>query len=290
MQQRSDAMGKETEILCRLAANHLHLAQFEPLRGILIALRTRNRDLARQILQTIVARSGQFPNIAWSSSCSSPALLTYLSTLELLQLDDASSAWNFDSESLRLRAEFLLLVQHLIDVVSEDEGQLEMCKRVLDGVLELGVKRLRADGEVERSESSVTASVAPVEEGELTSLRKLALDHADVFDALSVNIHRQIRQWECEDPGLAIAVKGDEELVAEEDVRVLFGIQKMAQVAHLDAIRDCLKDGDAEGAVSHLRFLHFGYGLEQSEYRYAPFSYSLLETEAICVVTCEDCL
>lgn len=278
-------MGKETETLCRLAANHLHLAQFEPLRGVLLALRTRNRDLARHILQSIVARSGRFPNIAWSHSCPSPSLLTYLSTLELLQLDAASSAWSFDPETLRLRAEFLLLVQDLIDLVkSEYEdggGEWELCRRVLDGVLELGVKRLRVDdddgedggGEIERSESSVTAGV---DEGELVGLRKLVLERADVFDALSGNIQRQITQWECEDPGL----EAEED---DDDVRVLCGLQRMAQVAHLDAIRECLKVGDAQAAVSHIRFLHFDYGLDQSECRYALIPF--LQTEG----TCEGC-
>lgn len=279
MQQRSDAMGKETEILCRLVANHLHLAQFEPLRGVLLALRTRNSDLARHILQSIVARSGRFPNIAWSPSCSSPALLTYLSTLELLQLDDATSVWNFDSETLRLRAEFLLLVQHLIDLASdvEDGGdELKLCTSVLDRVLELGFRRLRVDddddedggGEIERSESENS-----VEEIELMSLRKLVLDRGDVFVALSENIQRQIkvRQWECEDSGLAVSVSGNDELEVDVIVKVFVGIQKMAQVVHLDAIRESLKVGDVDGAVSHLRFLHFDYGLDQSECRYAPF-------------------
>ncbi|CAJ1973780.1 unnamed protein product [Sphenostylis stenocarpa] len=248
-------MGRETEILSRLAANHLHLAQFEPLRGVLLALRARNRDFARDILQTIVARSGRVPNVAWSSSCSSPALLTFLSTLELLQLDNASSAWNFDSEMLRLRAEFLLLVQDLIDRLPQGDRELGNCRRVLDRVLELGVKWLRVDGDG-------SESVTVVEEGELVSLRKLILDHARVFDALCGNIHRQIRHWDCEDSG-----EGSEEL-EEEDVRVLRGIQRTVQVVHLDAMRESLKSGDAEGAVSHIRFLHFDYGVEeQSEYR-----------------------
>jgi zinc finger FYVE domain-containing protein 26 len=268
-QPRRDAMGKETEILCRLIANHLHLAQFEPLRGVLLALRTRNRDLARHILQSIVARSGRFPNIAWSPSCSSPALLTYLSTLELLQLDDASSVWNFDSETLRLRAEFLLLVQHLIDLVLEEENggnEMEMCRKVLDRVLEIGVKRLRVDDEdgvIENSESFV-------EESELMSLRKLVLNHADVFDALSGNIEKQIGRWECEDSGLAVK-SGDDDLEEDVTVKVLFGIQKMTQVVHLDVIRESIEGGDVEGAISHLRFLHFDYGLDQSKYRYASF-------------------
>ncbi|KAL5074247.1 hypothetical protein RYX36_013231 [Vicia faba] len=263
-------MNKETEILCRLVANHLHLAQFEPLRGVLLALRTRNRDLARHILQSIVARSGRFPNIAWSPSCSSPALLTYLSTLELLQLDDASSVWKFDAETLRLRAEFLLLVQHLIDLVSEEGGELEeldLCRKVLDRVLEIGVKRLRVDedGEIESSVSSESS----IQESELMSLRKLVLDSADVFEALSGNIEKQVRRWECGDNGLAVSVKGGGDGDSEEDaiVKVLFGIQKMTQVVHLNAIRESLEGGDVEGAISHLRFLHFDYGLDQSEYR-----------------------
>ncbi|CAJ2643410.1 unnamed protein product [Trifolium pratense] len=261
-QPRRDAMGKETEILCRLIGNHLHLAQFEPLRGVLLALRTRNRDLTRHILQSIVARSGRFPNIAWSPSCSSPALLTYLSTLELLQLDDASSVWNFDSETLRLRAEFLLLVQHLIDLVLEEE--MEMCRKVLDRVLEIGVKRLRVDDEDEDGE--IESSESFVEESELMSLRKLVLDRADVFDALSGNIEKQIGRWERQDSGLAVK-SGDDALEEDVTVKVLFGIQKMTQSVHLDAIRGSVEGGDVEGAISHLRFLHFDYGLDQSEYR-----------------------
>lgn len=270
-------MNKETEILCRLVANHLHLAQFEPLRGVLLALRTRNRDLARHILQSIVARSGRFPNIAWSPSCSSPALLTYLSTLELLQLDDASSVWKFDTETLRLRAEFLLLVQHLIGLVSEESDELEeleLCRKVLDRVLEIGVKRLRVDedGEIESSESSESL----VEESELMSLKRLVLDSADVFEALSGNIEKQIRRWESEDNGLAVSVEGggdggDDDSEEDAIVKVLFGLQKMTQVVHLNAIRESLEGGDVEGAIPHLRFLHFDYGLDESEYRYAPF-------------------
>lgn len=308
-------MSRETQILSRLAANHLFLAQFEPLRAILLALRTRNRDLSRSILQTIVAHSGRFQNILWSPSCSSPALLTHLATIELLQFDNASSAWNFDPETLRLRAEFLLLVQSLIDLLSEnmrknvdsigiekendlsnDTGSLEdqpgmldkreeskdgdgesgSCLRILEGILELGVRRLKVDvdDEIDRSETSATASVAPVE-GELMCLRRVILDHADIFYALCVNIHRQIRQWECNDPGLAVTVREGEdaevELLEEEDVRVLGLIQRTVQVAHLDAMKQNMEEGDSEEAVSHIKFLHFDCGVEESEYRYVHF-------------------
>ncbi|MED6195197.1 hypothetical protein PIB30_035809, partial [Stylosanthes scabra] len=283
-------MSKETEFLSRLAANHLHLAQFEPLRAVLLALRPRNRDLARRILQTLVARSGRFHNILWSPSCPSPSLLTYLSTLELLQFDSASSPWGFDSETLRFRAEFLLFVQNLIDLLPEpsDDEEFTSCRRVLDAVLELGVKRLRVDGDnddgdsagnVERSGSSANASVATVvEEGELMSLRKMVLDHAGVFDALCGNVYKQIKRWENEDRGLEVTVKRsegggvvveEEEEGAEEegDVKVLGWILRTVQVIHLDAMKECLQKGDTEGAVSHIRFLHFDYGVEQSGYR-----------------------
>lgn len=153
-------------------------------------------------------------------------------------------------------------------LLDKDGGEWEMCRRVLDRGLELGVKRLSVDEDGGGSERSET-SVAPVEEDELMSLRKLVLNHADIFDALCGNIHRQIRHWECEDPGLAVSVRGGEGSEVEEDVRVLSGIQRTVQVVHLDAMRESIKAGEAEGAVSHIRFLHFDHGLEQSEYRYA---------------------
>ncbi|KAK7283046.1 hypothetical protein RIF29_12273 [Crotalaria pallida] len=277
-------MTKETEILSRLAANHLHLSQFEPLRAVLLALRTRHRDLARDFLQTIVSRSGRFPNILYSPSCPSPALLTYLSTLELLQFDHASSAWSFDAETLRLRAEFQLLVQNLIDLTkdyedNDDVDELERCRRVLDKVLELGVKRLKVndadvDGEIETSES-VSIAAAPVEEGELICLKRLILEHSGILDALCANIHKQIRRWESEDSGLEVTVRNggessgvelSEEEEEEEDIRVLGSIQRSVQIVHLDAMKESVDGGDAEGAVSHIRFLHFDYGVEQSEY------------------------
>lgn len=313
-------MDKETEILSRLAANHLFLGQFEPLRAIIIALRARNPGLALAVLQTIVAQSGRFDNILWSQSCPSPALLTYLSTVELLQFDNASSAWRFDPETLRLRAEFLLLVQNLIDRVSESlrknfdlesiekekdglgesdsyeeraelldksedtskdlrdaSGELDSCVRVLDRVLELGVSRLKPDSVVEvsaaendvGSDSNQSASFLSIEEGELMCLRSVVWEYADVFDALCWNIQRQVRGWERYDSsGLAITVRRDE-MPNEEDVKVVLrSIQRSVQLAHLDAMKECMKDGDVDGAISRIRFLHLDYGVEETEYRY----------------------
>ncbi|XP_050366910.1 uncharacterized protein LOC126785311 isoform X2 [Argentina anserina] len=294
---------KETEILTRLAANHLFLGQFEPLRAILLALRARNPVLALAVLQTIVAHSGRFHNVLWSPSCPSPAILTYLSTVELLQFDNASSAWGFDPETLRLRAEFLLLVQSLIDRVSESlrrsfdleslekekeksdgfeeraelmddaskelrdgGGELERCVRVLDRVLELGVKRLRPKSLLVVSESN---ECVEIEEGELMCLRILVWEYAEVFDALCWNIQRQVRGWEGDDAsGMAITVRRDD-MPKEEDVKVLHLIQTSVQLAHLDAMRKGIKDGEVDGVVLRIRFLHLDYGVEESEYRIA---------------------
>jgi zinc finger FYVE domain-containing protein 26 len=315
-------MDKEIQILSRLAANHLHLAQFEPLRAVLLALRARNPDVALAVLQTIVARSGRFENILWSPSCPSPPLLTYLSTLELFQFDNASSAWGFDPETLRLRAEFLLLVQHLIDRVSESlrknfdfesiekdaliesegleeraevldkgedlrdaDGELDDCVRVLDKVLELGVKRLVPDvggDNIDRTESRVSSDAVSIEEGNFVCLRKVILDYADVFDALCWNIQRQVRGWEVYDSGFTFTVQRDENasredlLVEEEEqeeLKVLGLIQRIVQLAHLNAMKECMKEGDVEAAVRLIRFLHFDYGVEEAEYRYVCLNF-----------------
>lgn len=299
-------LDKETEILSRLAANHLFLGQFEPLRAIIIALRARNPNLALAVLQTIVAHSGRFENVLWSPSCPSPAILTYLSTVELLQFDNASSAWGFDPETLRLRAEFLLLVQSLIDRVSESlrkgfdlesiekekeksdgfeelmdgaaskelrdgGGELERCVRVLDRVLELGVNRLKPESlavvsQVSGGDGSDTS--LEIEEGELMCLRSLVWENADVFDALCWNVQRQVRGWEGDDAsGMAITVRRDD-MPKEEDVKVLRMIQRSVQLSHLDAMKECIKDGQVDGVVSRIRFLHLDYGVEETEYRY----------------------
>ncbi|XP_031374174.1 uncharacterized protein LOC116188838 isoform X3 [Punica granatum] len=278
-------MDKETELLLRLAANHLHLAQFEPFRAILLTLRAKNPDLARTVLQTIVANSGRFDEVLWSRSCSTPSFLTYLSALELLQFDNASSAWSFDSEALRLRVEFLLYVQILFDRVlervkkgpSEDSGdvnnELRGCASALGKALELGVRRLKADvteggGDVDRASSSVVS----VEESELTYLRVVVWEFADIFDSLCWSVKQQLQGWAVDDSGLALMVHRDENvsrdyLQEEEDVKVMGFMLKRVQLSHLDAIKECVGQGDEEGAISRLKFLHLNYNVEDEQYR-----------------------
>ncbi|KAE8713997.1 Zinc finger FYVE domain-containing protein 26 isoform 2 [Hibiscus syriacus] len=308
-------MDKETELLSHLVANHLHLAQIEPLRATLLALRTKDPELARAILQTIVANSGRFENIAWSPSCPSPALLTYLSTLELLQFNNPTSIWSFDPDTLRLRAEFLLLVQVLIDKilaslrrdvdldkiekekVSESEGfeeerpelldrsedlkegngDLGDCVRVLDRFLELGMRRLRPDVVMDGiddgggEEHKAVLEKVLIEEEDLVCLRKVIIDYADLFDALCANIQRQLKGLDDVDLGMAIMVRREEKVRVdsfdEEHKGVLSLMQKSVQLAHLDAMKLSAKDGDIEGAVSHIRFLHLDHGVEEILYR-----------------------
>ncbi|KAM0023079.1 hypothetical protein Hdeb2414_s0023g00635621 [Helianthus debilis subsp. tardiflorus] len=130
----------ETDLLSRLAANHLFLGQIEPFRATILALRSRNPNLARSIFQKIVANGVRYENILFSSDCS-PAILTYICTVELLQFNDnTSGVWSFDSNTLRLRAEFVLYVQIFVSRVLESRkddsnlGQVELDVVNLDSV------------------------------------------------------------------------------------------------------------------------------------------------------------
>ncbi|KAJ8763794.1 hypothetical protein K2173_003576 [Erythroxylum novogranatense] len=265
-------MDAETELLSRLAANHLHLGQFEPLRAALLTLRRKSPELALAILRTIVANSGRFPDALFSTSY--PALLTYLSTLELLQFDDPTSGtWSFDPLSLQLRAEFLLLVQVLIDRVkarADEEGEgLKDCSEelaVLEKILELGVRRLKADSELVPLGN---LGEVLVEEAELRCLWGAILDYAEIFYALCCNIQQQVKGREVENSGLAVAVLRDEkrlEPMEEVGVEVLPLIQKNVQLAHLDAVKQCLKEGNEEGAILHIRYFQIDHGVEEAEY------------------------
>uniref|UniRef100_A0A2P2L9N6 Uncharacterized protein LOC105638290 n=1 Tax=Rhizophora mucronata TaxID=61149 RepID=A0A2P2L9N6_RHIMU len=276
-------MDTETELLARLAANHLHLGQFEPLRATLLALRRKNPELAIAILRTIVAAAGRFQDVLFTPSCPSPSHLAYLSTLELLQYNNPTSdTWSLDAVGLRLRAEFLLLVQVLIDRVKgkrqedgsngeEDSKNWSVDIRVLNKVLEIGVDRLKADvAFIEGRNVDLS-----VEEDELMCLHGVIMDYADVFDSLCWNISEQMKGRQVENSGLAITIRMDEtvgggaqfrEEKEEMEMKVFSLIQKTVQLAHLDAMKECLKEGDEEGAISHIRYLHLDYGVDEAEY------------------------
>ncbi|XP_075107825.1 uncharacterized protein LOC107781681 [Nicotiana tabacum] len=287
---------KDTELLCKVSANHLFLAQFEPFRATLRSLRARNPELSRAILQTIVAHGGRLDSIIWSRSCSSPALLAFLCTIELLHFNEPTSQlWSFDAATLKLRAEFCLYLQTVISRVSEsisssklDEEAVENVDlngdgsginedlkglseslRVLVKIADVGLRRLRPDliemDDTVESEGNSGGDII-VEEEEMTCLRKLFLENADIFDVLSLNIEKQVGWVENEDSGMAITVRTVVKHKEVED-RVLKSLQKSIQIAHLDAMRDCLMNNDVDGAVSHIRFLHLDYGVDEEEYR-----------------------
>ncbi|XAR70903.1 hypothetical protein NMG60_11027941 [Bertholletia excelsa] len=297
---------KDTELLSRVTANHLFLAQFEPFRATLHSLRARNSDLARALLQAVVSAGGRFDKVLWSPSCPSPSLLTFMSTLELLQFKDASSIWSFDPVALRLRVEFLLYIQMISSRVTEslrkvidlegiekdaDELETEVSNseliaeheelkelsggslealRILDKLSDLGLNRLKPDlfdaDEGESGRNSRTAVV--LEEDELMSLRRLILENADLFDVLCVNIDKQIRGLEHDSSGLAITLSGKgKRSEDEEDVKLVNLIQRSVQIAHIDAMKELLNAGDEKGVLSHIRFLHLDYGVKESEYR-----------------------
>ncbi|CAI9784832.1 unnamed protein product [Fraxinus pennsylvanica] len=280
---------KDTELLCKVTANHLFLAQFEPFRATVRSLRARNPDLARAILQTIVSSGGRLGNgdfdsgqILWSDSCPSPAVLTFLCTLELLEFPDATSQlWSFDDNSLKLRAEFLLYVHtmsaRVLSVLKDsvnlegnenfDEGITRNEElRVLQGFLVVGSSRLKPDLiELEENGEENEGFSGCFSEEEIMGLRGLILKIPDIFDVLCGNIEKQVGRVESDDSGLAIALR-TEMRRREKEEGMLRLIQKCVQVAHLDAMRECLEENNEDGAVSHIRFLHLDHGVEEAEY------------------------
>ncbi|KAI3977360.1 hypothetical protein MKX01_000273 [Papaver californicum] len=161
------------------------------------------------------------------------------------------------------------------EVLKEESGNgLVDFVNVLDRLSDLGLSRLRRDVVV--GVKGVEGKKV-VEEEELKCLKKLFLDQSEIFDALCLNIQKQIQWSDRYESGLAITTVGNEEEKVEnssaeelmEEVKGLKLIQKNVQLAHLDAMNECTKDDDIEGAISHIRFLHQNYGIEEHQYRAA---------------------
>ncbi|XP_057799458.1 uncharacterized protein LOC131015200 [Salvia miltiorrhiza] len=272
---------KDTELLSRVAANHLFLGQFEPFRATVRSLRARNPDLARTILQTVVSRGGRLGTpdpVTWSDSCPSPADLTFFCTVELLQFPDATSnLWSFGPDMLKLRSEFLLYV-HIVSsrilrtieggvIRNFDEGSARNEElRVLELLSELGLSRLRPD--LTGSEETEEVGFGGLGELELMALRGSILENSDVYDVLCANIGEQVGCVVAEDSGgLAIALRKGRRRGEEKEEEVLRLVQKCVQTTHMDAMRQCLENGDEDGAILHVRFLHLNRGVEEAEYR-----------------------
>lgn len=294
----------ETELLCKVTANHLFLAQFEPFRATLRSLRARNPDVARAILQSVVAKGGRFDSVLWSPhSCPSPSILTFLSTLELLQFNDpVSQLWSFDENTLRLRAEFLLYVQIVsysvlesikktlevkglgenekgfknfnlpVEFLAKDEEfrgldkELGESLRVLDRLSDVGLSRLQADLIVQEEEvGRLLEGVEEIREEHVLGLRRIILENAETFDVLCWNIEKQIGWIEKEDSGMAITLATEGKRKKVED-KVLRLVQRCVQIVHLDAMKECV-DSEGDGMLFHIKFLHLDHGVEDIEYR-----------------------
>lgn len=285
-------MDKDTNLLSKVAANHLYLTQFEAFRSTILSLRHRNPNLALSLLQTIVVNGGNFKNAIYSTNCSSPALLTWLSSLELFQFENCTSIWSSSTsaDSLRLRVEFLLYIQMVSSRVSESvnrkaemeeeeaEEELRELKGsmlLLDGIMELGLRRLKEDLIVSLGEErgSVEEEGVVIREEELGCLKRVVLKNADVFVSLCENIQGQVgvELEKDDDNELAITLRREGRVgtvLSEEDQRVLQSIQKYAQIAHLEEMRQCVIMDDVDEAILHIRYLHLVYGVSKEEYRY----------------------
>ncbi|XP_042039127.1 uncharacterized protein LOC121784921 isoform X1 [Salvia splendens] len=291
---------KDTELLSRVAANHLFLGQFEPFRATVRSLRARNPDLARTVLQTVVSRGGRLGSpdpvtwsdpcpspadltlppapVTWSDPCPSPADLTFFCTVELLQFPDATSnLWSFDPNMLKLRSEFLLYV-HIVSYriqrtieggvirnLDEDSVRNEEL-RVLDLLTQLGLSRLRPD--LDDSGEPEELGFRGLGEAELMVLRGSILENSDIYDVLCANIGEQVGCVEAKDSGgLAIALRNGGRRGGEKEEEVLWLVQKCVQTTHMDGMKQCLENGDVDGAISHVRFLHLNRGVDEAEYR-----------------------
>ncbi|XP_078432242.1 zinc finger FYVE domain protein isoform X2 [Wolffia australiana] len=254
-------MEEEDESLCRAAANYLFLGQFEALRAVILSLHARQPELARAILTTIVAEGGRFDGVLWSGSCRSPAHLAWMSTIELLQIGNSP----FDPDSLRIKAECLLLVEQLCSWASEencDDVNVEVLRRMSDYL----VGELK--NEVAAEADGTTDNWFSCTEEELKGLCDVVLGQSDVLDVVCRNIRRQIDWSRNSVSELAVSVVGGKSSVAG-GLEELVGLPREVQKAHLRVLIQCVEKDDIVGAVSRLRFLHTGFGVEESDYRAA---------------------
>ncbi|KAM0824003.1 hypothetical protein ACQ4PT_070491 [Festuca glaucescens] len=236
------ASEREAALLARVAANHLFLAQFEPLRAALLSLRRRaDPDLAADFLRAVVASGGRVPGVLWSAppACPSPSHLAWLAALELAALPSTPNP-----EALRIKAEFLLLLQP----VSDDPATGDEARGTLAKLLGLGVARLKREVESCR-EATVSVEEVPLSEEDLRGLWGVILDNAELFDALCAGVSRQIG------------------LDGGSGANVLMWLRRSVQLAHLDAMKALVVAGDFESATGHLRFLCLENGVDEDSYK-----------------------
>ena len=268
------------EQLCRAATNYLFLGQFEALRAALLSLRRRQPEVARAILSKIIFEGGRINGILRSKTGSSSAHLAWFSTIELLQFPSSSPERRFDPETLRLKAECLLILDLLSSWISElddKEDGHDRISRTLDilrSISDLITRKLKIELASEVQEG--TGEGFSFSDEELKGLCEILLDQSELLDVLCLNIHQLIKRSK-NDSNLAISLSGSTYSVAE-GIENLVGIPGNVQMAHLKVLNECLEADDFAGAIYHLRFLHMDFGVEDHEYRLVLYSISCEES------------
>lgn len=236
------ASEREAALLARVAANHLYLGQFEALRAALLSLRRRAAGPRRGIPPRRRRRGQPRPQgaLVRPTRVPFPSHLAWLTALELAALPSTPNP-----EALRLKAEFLVLLQHVADDPAATGAE---ARGTLSRLLDLGVARLKREVEG-GGEAGVGAEEVAVSQEDLTGLWGVFLDKAELFDALCSGVSRQVAL----DSGLG--------------TDVLLWLRRSVQLAHLDAMKSLVAAGDLEGATGHLRFLCLDHGVEEDEYK-----------------------
>lgn len=174
-------------------------------------------------------------------------------------------------EGFESRAEFL---EQREELRGSSDGLVDLVP-VLDRMADLGLRRLRPDAGVDDGSGiNAIAGEAIFEEAEFMSLRNVVLEFSDIFDALCWNIRRQFQWTGGSTIGLAITTRnGEKEMVdlEEGDARLLGLILRSVQTTHLNAMNESMEKDDIDGAISHIKYLHFDCRVADDEYRCVDF-------------------
>lgn len=158
----------------------------------------------------------------------------------------------------------------------EEVRELKDSKRLLDGIMELGLRRLKDDLLVREERDGGGEGSIVVKEEELAGLRRVIVKNSDVFEVLCENIQRQVggelEHDDVDDGGssLAITLRREERagiVSSEEDEKLMKSIQRRVQMVHLDEMKECLEREDIDATILHIRYLHLDYGVAEAEYR-----------------------
>ncbi|KAJ7536047.1 hypothetical protein O6H91_12G054900 [Diphasiastrum complanatum] len=119
---------KEEQLLIRVTANYLFLAQFETFRASILTLFEKNPSVALAILKSVVEKGGRLERVLWSDSVPSPSHLSWLSLAELLALEKRA-LWDREQSGKKVSTLELLPNPGLVQVLVECLLILETLRR-----------------------------------------------------------------------------------------------------------------------------------------------------------------